>query len=96
MLFNLGIFFCALPVIAFATGTVSEVNDGAFYIVLALLFGLGAFLINAAIRGSEKLIADCAAGAGMGELWAVVAILTLSVPIALLIKRWRRKHATDL
>jgi uncharacterized membrane protein YhaH (DUF805 family) len=96
MFFNLGLFLGTLPIIAFTTGTAAEVNDGAFYVVLTLLFGAGLFLIYAAIKGTEKRITDLAAAAGTVEFWAIIAIFTLSVPIALLIRRWRHNHAADL
>jgi hypothetical protein len=91
MFFNLGLFFCALPVIAVATGTAAEVNDGAFDVILFLLLGAGLFLIHAAIKGTEKRISDLAAAAGVGEVWVVMALLTLSFLIAFLIRRWRHK-----
>lgn len=94
MFFNLGMVFCVLPIIAFATGTTAEVNDGAFYVVLALLFGLGSLLIYAATIGSKKLLRDLAVGAGSGvaELLVIAAFLTLSVPITCLIRYWRQRY----
>jgi len=95
MFFNLGLFIAALPIVAFVTGTATEVNDGSFYILLGLLFAFGAFLLYVSLLGTKRLM-SFSAGLMVGDLWAILAILaivTLSVPITLAIKMWRTRHA---
>lgn len=89
MFFNLGVFIAALPVVAFATGTATEVNDGSFYILLGLLFAGGAYLLYVATAGTERQLSDVGAGLALSEIWAILALVTLSVPITLAIKWWR-------
>ena len=95
MFFNLGLLIAALPVVAFTTGTATEVNDGSFYILLGLLFALGTFLLYVAARGTKRLM-SFSAWLVIGDLWIILAILalvTFSVPIALAIRMWRTRHA---
>ena len=89
MFFNLGVFIAALPVIAFATGTALEVNDGSFYILLGLLFAGGTYLLYVASLGTDRQLSNVGAGVALGEIWAILALVTLSVPITLAIKWWR-------
>ena len=92
MFFNLGVFITALPVIAFATGTATEINDGSFYILLGLLFAGGTYLLYVATVGTERQLSNVGTGVALGELWAILALVTLSVPITLAIKWWRSHH----
>ena len=94
MFFNLGVFIAALPIVAFATGTAAEVNDGAFYVLLGLLFAFGTYLLHVSVHGSKRLM-TFSAWLVIGDLWAisaVLAILSLSVPITLAIRMWRTRH----
>lgn len=93
MFFNLGVFIIALPVIAFATGTATEVNDGSFYILLGLLFAGGAYLLYVAAVGTDRQLSNVGAGVALGDIWAVIALVTFSVPITLAIKWWRSSRA---
>ncbi|MDP1982061.1 MAG: hypothetical protein Q8K23_05930 [Sulfuritalea sp.] len=92
MIFNFGLLLVAIPVIAFATGTATEVNDGAFYIVLTLMAAGGAFSLHAAVLSSDSQFSKSGLVYALADIWAFLAFLTLSVPITLAIKWWRSRR----
>lgn len=95
MFFNLGLLVAALPIAAFVTGTATEVNDGSFYVVLGLLFAFGAFLLYVATLGTKRLMSFSAwlVVDDILVIPAILALVTLAVPITIAIKTWRTRHA---
>lgn len=90
--FNMGTLILILPITAFVSGLVIEVNDGSFYVLLVLLCIFGLFLVFTAVFGGDALMKKAMVWGNPGDFWLAAGFITLAVPITLLIRHFRRKH----
>ena len=87
-----GVLLLLPTLLALFTGLAFEVNDGALYIVLAVFAAIGGFLVYAAVLGNSAVLKKAVVWAVPDSLFMALALLTMAIPIALVIKRFRQNH----